>query len=69
MSPPDGSYELRRIVATAPEMTERDIWPDPDLGVLRLHRRPPPKLPIQVFGPAWGDWIVRAAEAAACPPD
>jgi hypothetical protein len=26
-------------------------------------------LPLEVFGQAWGDWIVEAAEAAACPPD
>ena len=38
-------------------------------GVLLLHRRPPPKLPIEVFEPAWGPWIATAAEAAACPPD
>ena len=30
-----------------------DMWPEPDMEVLRLHRRPPPALPIEVFGPAW----------------
>ena len=54
MSPPDGAAELRRIVATAPEMTERDAWPEPDMGVLRLRRRPPPTLPIEVFGARLG---------------
>jgi hypothetical protein len=68
MSPPDGSAELRRIITTAPEMTAHDTWPEPDMGVLRLHRRLPPPLPIEVFG-RWGDWIARAAEAAGCPPD
>ena len=43
-------------------------WPDPDLSVLRQHRRAPPVLPIDMFG-AWGDWIVDTAEAAACPAD
>jgi len=38
------------------------------MGVLRLHRRPPPHLPLDVFGP-WKDWIEDAAEAAACPAD
>jgi hypothetical protein len=38
------------------------------MSVLRLHRRSPPALPLDVFGP-WGDWIVEAAEAAACPID
>jgi hypothetical protein len=69
MSPPDGVAELRRIVAAAPEMTALDLWPEPDMGVLRLHRRSAPKLPIEVFGPAWGDWIISAAEAAACQTD
>jgi hypothetical protein len=44
-------------------------WPEPDLGVLRLHRRSPPALPLDVFGPFWGSWIRAAAEAAACPVD
>ena len=39
------------------------------MGVLRLHRRRPPKLPIETFGPEWGAWIIETAEAAACPPD
>lgn len=42
--------------------------PLPDLSVLRLHRRPPPALPLAVFG-SWAEWITAAAEAAACPPD
>jgi len=44
-------------------------WAEPDMEVLRLHRRPPPRLPLEVFGSAWVDWIEEAAEAAACPPD
>jgi hypothetical protein len=44
-------------------------WPEPDLGVLRLHRRSPPPLPLDVFGAFWGSWISAAAEAAACPVD
>jgi hypothetical protein len=46
-----------------------DNWPEPDMGVLGLYRRPPPVLPIEVFGPIWGPWIATAAEAAACPAD
>jgi Protein of unknown function (DUF3987) len=69
MSPPEGAAELRRIVALAPEVTALDLWPEPDIGVLRQHRRAPPKLPIEVFGPGWGDWITAVAEAAACPTD
>src|SRR5437868_9906714 len=69
MSPRDGAAAARRIIAEAPEMTECDLWPGPDMGVLRLHRHPPPRLPIEVFGPEWGAWITTAAQAAACPPD
>jgi hypothetical protein len=31
--------------------------------------RPATTSPLFLFGPAWGDWIATAAEAAACPPD
>jgi hypothetical protein len=44
-------------------------WGEPDMGVLRLHRRPPPPFPIKVLGPAWGRWTNNAADAAACPID
>jgi hypothetical protein len=40
-----------------------------DLTVLRLHRRPPPALPIEVFGDRWARWISDAAAASACPVD
>jgi hypothetical protein len=48
---------------------EEPPWGEPDMGVLRQHRRTAPPLPLNVFGPAWGPWITAAAEAAACPPD
>ena len=44
-------------------------WPEPDMAVLRLHRRPPPPLPLQVFGDRWARWIEDTARAAACPVD
>jgi hypothetical protein len=44
-------------------------WDDPDMGVLQLRRRPPPILPLEVFGKQWGQWISDAAAAASCPPD
>ena len=69
MSPPNGAGAARRITNEAPEMTARDLWPEPDMEVLRLHRRPPPTLPIEVFGDEWALWIATAAEAAACPVD
>jgi hypothetical protein len=29
------------------------VWAEPDLAVLRLHRRPPPALPVEIFGSYW----------------
>jgi hypothetical protein len=52
-----------------PKGADMGDWPDPDMEVLRLRRRPPPRLPLEVFGNAWSSWIVDAAAAAACPPD
>jgi hypothetical protein len=48
---------------------EEPPWAEPDMGVLRLHRRPPPPFPTKAFGPAWERWMVNAADAAACPVD
>ena len=44
-------------------------WGEPDMGVLRLRRRPPPALPLEVFGETWKQWLLDAAAAAACPVD
>jgi hypothetical protein len=65
MPPRDGAAEVRRLVATAEEVR----WLKPDTSVLHLHRRLPPPLPFDAFGPRWSDWIATAAEAAACPLD
>ena len=62
-SPPGQDDQPRRSNDAA------DPWPEPDMSVLRLRRRPPPAVPLEVFGAAWGDWIAAASEAAACPPD
>ena len=51
------------------DMAPDPSWPEPDLSILRPERSPAPKLPLGAFGPAWGEWITAAAEAAACPPD
>jgi hypothetical protein len=42
---------------------------NPDMSVMRMGHRTPPALPLDVFGPAWADWITHAAEAAAAPSD
>lgn len=51
------------------ETADPETLANPDMSVLRQHRRPPPALPLDVFGAHWRGWIERNAEAAACPPD
>jgi hypothetical protein len=63
--PLDREPGVRLAVARAEEVN----WADPDMDVLRLYRRPPPALPLDVFGTAWSRWIEDAADAAACPVD
>jgi Protein of unknown function (DUF3987) len=46
-----------------------DHWDEPDMDILRMRRRPPPVLPLEVFGAAWKQWIIDTAEASACPVD
>jgi hypothetical protein len=62
--PREGAARVHAGIDAAEEIG----WPEPDMAVLRLHRRPPPSLPLPVFG-LWATWITSAAEAAACPPD
>jgi hypothetical protein len=70
----DGTVdEIVAIAKAAPDWgpgpAKTETWPEPDLGVLRLHRRPAVPLPIEVFGDRWARWIEDAAHAAACPVD
>ena len=62
--PRDSAERMRADINAAEEIG----WSLPDMGVLRLYRRPPPPLPLGVFGP-WDTWIAEQAEAAACPVD
>ena len=61
----DGAARVREGVFSAKDAA----WPEPDMAVLRLHRRIPPALPLALFGPDWSQWIEEAADAAACAPD
>ena len=58
--PPDGAARVRAGIENA-----QDAWGEPDMAILRLHRRPPPPLPLAVFGQDWAGWIAATAEAAA----
>jgi hypothetical protein len=69
MSPPDGAAELRRIVAQAPEMTDSDTWPEPDLRLVDDDRAPAPTLDDDALPDQWGEWIVAEAAARGCPSD
>src|SRR5215475_5079913 len=51
------------------ESSPTSDWPEPDLSVLRLNRRPPPKLPLEVLGDRWAQWVEDAACAAVAPID
>jgi hypothetical protein len=44
-------------------------WPDPDLSIRRLNRRPPPVLPLCVLGERWATWVEDAAASASAPVD
>jgi hypothetical protein len=63
--PLSGAERVREGIDGAEDI----LWPEPDMAVLRAHRRPPPTLPLAVFGPEWGRWIEDAAAASACPSD
>jgi len=53
-----------------PSKVKRNAEPmAPDMSVLRLTRRPPPALPLDVFGTFWANFMADAAKAAACPVD
>jgi hypothetical protein len=64
------SASERHAAASALQrFTQHHSWHEPDIGVLHLHRRSPPKLFLEVFGAKWRQWITMTSEAAACPPD
>jgi Uncharacterized conserved protein len=67
----NGHRELSRIWdrANKPDDDAPEPWAEPDLTIARLGRRPPPPLPLDLFGPHWSAWITRTAEAGATAPD
>src|SRR5262245_40574552 len=58
-----GAEGVRAIVAKAQEMSARDTWPDPDLGLIDDDRPPAPALDDDALPAGWESWIT--AEAAA----
>jgi hypothetical protein len=69
MSPPDGAAVIRRIVAAAPEVTDRDTWPQPDMRLVEDDRAPAPVLDDDALPAGWASWITGEADARGCPRD
>jgi hypothetical protein len=61
--------EIRRLVATAPEITVRYTWPEPDMRLVEDDRAPAPVLEDDALPAGWGDWVTAEAEARGCPRD
>jgi Protein of unknown function (DUF3987) len=40
-----------------------------DYSILNESRRAAARFPLEIFGPQWGDWVMRAAESCAAPVD
>lgn len=73
-TPPEAYADDRDI--QAPACVSAEIipfvpeWPQPEARFLRPELPAPPALPLlEVFGPIWAEWIAKAAEAKAAPPD
>lgn len=47
--PHDGAERVRAAFEAAEDVG----WPEPDMAVMRLHRRPAPSFPLAVFGDEW----------------
>jgi hypothetical protein len=60
---------VRAIIAEAPETTDRDTWPEPDMRLVDDDRAPAPTLDDDALPAGWGQWIAAEAEARACPRD
>lgn len=69
MSPPNGAAEVRRIIDEAPEMTERDLWPEPDMRLVEDDRLAAPMLDDDALPAGWGEWITAEATARGSPRD
>lgn len=44
-------------------------WPPIDWSLAQIRSAAAPAFPLDVLGPAWGEWVAAAAEGAGCPPD
>jgi hypothetical protein len=54
---------------SAPDLKEVDLWPEPDMRVLQIHRREPPPCPVDLLGSKWAAYLRSLARGASCPVD
>jgi Protein of unknown function (DUF3987) len=66
---PQGKVVQIRDNVMLEKMEPASEWPDPDLSIRRLNRRPPPVLPLCVLGERWATWVEDAAASASAPVD
>ncbi len=67
--PLDPAAVVREAVARSGTPPALYSFGEPDMSVLRMNRRRPPVLDLDVFGPFWRGWIERTAEATNAPTD
>ena len=64
MSPPDGAAAARRIIEEASEVTDRDMWPEPDLRLIDDDRMPPPVFEDDGLPAGLAEWIRARGDGA-----
>lgn len=64
-----GAAALRAIAEEAPAMTDRDMWPEPDIRLVDDDRPPAPALDDDALPVGWDTWITTEAAARGCPRD
>jgi hypothetical protein len=64
-----GAARVRTLIGGAPEITERDTWPAPDMRLVNDDRAPPPALDDDALPAGWELWITTEAAARSCPRD
>ena len=65
LSPAAPTRALRHVKASG----TADAWSDPDWTLLDDRRGTLPEFPVDVFTPAWQNWLVRAAHGAGVRPE
>jgi hypothetical protein len=64
-----GFERVYRGIHDAPEFTDFDTWPEPDLQLLSDDRPDPPPLEGDALPRGWDRWIREEAQARGCPAD